>query len=609
MTFFSDLYYANCEENKDEINFPISRISVSNEYSLKKIINKTLFYEKQIHDYITKGIPESEEYNWIKKMLLTSDLMVFQSGQKLFQEVMEKVFEYVKDKINTPIILNSQNNEIELIQEINKGAIISYYIGRGERIGWSVNNGLNNSNIKKLQNDQKLQIVLSNCPNAGAIQYEHQKVFIQEILNYPDGGAVCATGFSESIDLDVCREINVDFFKLIFENKLNIIGKILQLSSNVMFDKIASLKDDESTKIEYEIKKKYILTQICNGDPTLRIPFNLPDSESDEPYKNIAPEPEKPGEEKPPREKLFNEWKEKISDSFLKKLYLPSDFLKNVNLISDEAGDFIIITVRNLYEGKKTESIEIPALENSELTYYTEEQINNASREPPVSFEEKVYKYPIAGSDSTSTCPNCGGTGQVECSYCKGLKKVKGTECTHCKGTGTTLCERCKGCGKITTLKILIWKWQPVADSRYYSSFGVDFLNIIPEVSPEGTNFILNIENTTIDDFSGNEDLYNITKSTYQDIKKLADERTQYNGLKIIKIELQRSEADHAPVVKLYCKYKENEFDVYVIGRLDRRYIFKSPDIPKTFKFIFFIIIIIVSVLILLLILHLFHIF
>ncbi len=40
-------------------------------------------------------------------MLLTSDLMVFQSGQKLFQEVMEKVFEYVKDKINTPIILNS----------------------------------------------------------------------------------------------------------------------------------------------------------------------------------------------------------------------------------------------------------------------------------------------------------------------------------------------------------------------------------------------------------------------------------------------------------------------------------------------------------------------
>ena len=107
ITFFSDLYYANCEENKDEINFPISRISVSNEYSLKKIINKTLFYEKQIHDYITKGIPESEEYNWIKKMLLTSDLMVFQSGQKLFQEVMEKVFEYVKDKINTPIILNS----------------------------------------------------------------------------------------------------------------------------------------------------------------------------------------------------------------------------------------------------------------------------------------------------------------------------------------------------------------------------------------------------------------------------------------------------------------------------------------------------------------------
>ncbi|MHA1270940.1 MAG: C25 family cysteine peptidase [Candidatus Helarchaeota archaeon] len=600
--YFSDLQYVNLEEESNRISIPVSRISVSSNYSLKKVLRKILNYEKIVHEYIMSENKESDDFNWINKGFLISDMYTDTSGKKVFYEGLQELKNYLDDKISQISIINEDELEDNVIEKFNLGAVIWNYFGRGEKIGWTIPNGLNNSNIKKLCNEFKFPIVMSNCPMSGAIQYEKEKVFIQELLNLENAGAVFTTGFTCETESVNYSEINLNFFKEIFENKLNRIGKIFQNAFNKFLENKESLKAENL--YEYENQIKSIFSQVLNGDTTLRIPFNLPDSEDDEPYKVITPEPEPPEEEEPIAEKLFTEWKQKISDSFFKKIYLPLDFLKNIKLESHDNGNYVVVVVRNLYEGKKIENIEIPETKNSELTYYTEEEINNAHREAPVAYEEKSYVYPISGSDETKQCPDCEGSGRLDCEYCDGGTTSSGVPCTVCEGVGTIKCERCDGSGQIVTLNIQIWKWQPVFDFRPYSSFDIDFKKQMAEISPEGTNFILKIENATPDDFGGNEELLNKVVEIYKELKETADGRTEYKGLEIIKIELQRSEADHAPVMRLICKYKEKEFDVYTLGELDRLYVFKSPNIPKSFTIIFILLSSIIAIIVILIILN-----
>jgi hypothetical protein len=460
---------------------------------------------------------------------------------------------------------------------------------------------LNNGNVRKLSNELKLPVIFSNCPNAGAIQYEREKIFIQEILNCENGGCIFTVGSSGLTNPYVYEKTNLNIFNAIFENKLNHIGKIIQFISNKFLNNLIAENEGGLDNVYYEEQKKFIFNQILNGDPTLRIPFNLPDSEDDLPYQIIIPEEPV---EKPDVEKLFAEWKQKISDSILKKIYLPIDFLRNISLDSYNTGDYIEIIVRNLYEGKKTERIEIPQSQNAELTYYTEDEIQNANREAPVAYEEKTYSYPIEGTDEESDCPDCEGSGRLDCEYCDGGITPGGSTCNVCEGAGTIECERCEGTGKIVNLYLLLWKWKPVFDKKAYCSFEIELKKQMRNVSPEGTNFILRLDKATLDDFGGNEELFNKVLDIYKELKSIADERTEYNGLEILNIELQRSEADHAPVIELCCKYKEKDFDVYILGELDRKYLFKSPNIPKSFTLIGIIIGIIIAIIVLIIILN-----
>eukprot|EP00189_Rhodosorus_marinus_P011939 CAMPEP_0184743346 /NCGR_PEP_ID=MMETSP0315-20130426/6227_1 /TAXON_ID=101924 /ORGANISM="Rhodosorus marinus, Strain UTEX LB 2760" /LENGTH=370 /DNA_ID=CAMNT_0027214573 /DNA_START=20 /DNA_END=1132 /DNA_ORIENTATION=- len=47
-----------------------------------------------------------------------------------------------------------------------------------------------------------------------------------------------------------------------------------------------------------------------------------------------------------------------------------------------------------------------------------------------------------------SRCPDCIGTGSVECSVCVGRHGVSSTSCPHCRGVGIMFCETCGGSGE-----------------------------------------------------------------------------------------------------------------------------------------------------------------
>ncbi|MHA1230718.1 MAG: zinc finger-like domain-containing protein [Candidatus Helarchaeota archaeon] len=380
-------------------------------------------------------------------------------------------------------------------------------------------------------------------------------------------------------------------------------GKIFLNVFNTLLDEIKEYR--ESDPYSYELKKKSIFEYFLLGDPTLRLPFNLPDSEDDAPFEIIKPIPEEPITEKPKAEKLFEEWKNRISDSILKKLYLPLDFLKNLKLESSEEGKGLVVSIRNLYEAKKVEKGEVPGNKRDDISFYTEDEINNAPREAPVAYEEKTYIYPIQGTDTTEQCPDCSGTGVLSCSDCENGMTKSGTKCSTCKGTGTTPCERCGGTGNIIKFDMVIWKWIPFTDYATYCTFDINIEEVFPEITPEGTNFVLRVEEATLDEFDGDEELLNRAIEMTDSIRKISNERKEYNGFQILKIELQRSEAEFAPIVKLVCKYKEKSFDVYSIGIPDRLHVFKAPNIPKTFKIIFIILVIIVGILATILILNL----
>lgn len=597
--YFSDLHYVNFSENKDSVDVPMGRISISSNFRLKEILNKTFKFEQKIHEYIKSENKENADSEWMKQVILISDPIEIQS-ESIYENIMENVFNSIQNKNLVIRRFEKDFSEEELLEEFNSGSSICLYFGRGEKIGWSIENGLHNGNIRKLSNEFKLPVIFSNCPNAGAIQYEKEKIFLQEILNWKNGGCIFAVGSSGLSNPYVYEKTNLSFFTSIFENKLNHMGEIIQFTSNQFLNELMAENEDTLDNVYYEEQKKFIFNLILNGDPTVRIPFNLPESEDDAPYEIIIPEEPI---EKPDTEKLFQEWKQKISNSILKKLYLPLDFLRNINLDSYNIGDYIEIIIRNLYEGKKKERIEIPQSQNAELTYYTEDEIQNASREAPVAYEEKTYTYPIEGTDEESDCPDCEGSGRLDCEYCDGGITPGGNTCSVCEGVGTIECERCEGTGKIVNLDILLWKWKPVFDKRGYSSFEIDLKKQMRNVSPEGTNFILRLDKATLDDFGGNEELFNKTMDIYKELKSIADDRTEYGGLEILDIELQRSEADHAPVVELCCKYKEKDFDVYIIGELDRKYVFKSPNIPKSFTLIGIILGIIIAIIVLIIIL------
>ncbi|MBD3230027.1 MAG: hypothetical protein GF329_17730 [Candidatus Lokiarchaeota archaeon] len=602
--YFSDMHYGNVS-NDDLIDIPVARISVISNYRLRKILRKILHFEKKIHEYIKDEDKEKEDYDWIDKSIMISDPVLDSAGNPIYNTILNKVKNYIDDKISDIKVFEGIESESDFLESFNGGAIFCQYFGQGERIGWKVDNGLNINNIKDLKNAYKTPIVISNCSASGALQYERERVFIQELLNWENGGSIFSIGWSGLLGNEIYETFNSTFLKAIFEGKINRVGKIIQHSLNIILKSLSVSEGPLDGNLHYETIKKYIYTQTSVGDPTLRLPFNLPDSEDDDPYEIEIPEPEEPEEK--PVEKLFEEWKQKISDSILKKIYLPLDFLRNIKLDSHEKGDFVKVTVRNLYEGKKIVEAEIPEIKNAEINYYTEEEIESSHREAPVAYEEKSYSYPIEGTDEVSDCPDCEGSGRIDCEYCDGGTTPSGSACSVCEGVGSIECERCEGYGEVVTLDIRIWKWQPVFDNDYCNSFEVDLKNKMHAISPEGTNFILKVENATLDDFNGNEELLKDVIAKYEALKENADSRTTYKDLEIIDTELQRSEADHAPVIKLCCKYKEKDFDVYIMGELDRRYVFKSPNIPKNFTLIIILIAIIVSVIVTLTILYILY--
>jgi len=58
---------------------------------------------------------------------------------------------------------------------------------------------------------------------------------------------------------------------------------------------------------------------------------------------------------------------------------------------------------------------------------------------------DECYDEPYTG-----TCPDCEGTGRVECDVCEGEGGTDTEVCAACNGDGGMICPECDGAGEAT---------------------------------------------------------------------------------------------------------------------------------------------------------------
>ena len=241
----------------------IGRIPAQNEHMLDK-------YLERVHDYYD----ELEKGWWQNKILLIADdenktgglegtspasgmnhtLRMEDTAEVLYGRLIEKVYglEYPFDAYQS-----KPEATTDIIDLINDGILISYYIGHGAWNNLGDEDYFGIGDIQLLQNYQHLTHFVAASCNVGEFDEIGNDCMAEVILFADDGGAISSIAASESSGPTSNYQLMRDYFDALYNDGLTT-GKALQYAKN-----------NSSASISNSNKYNYL------GDPLIYLPFPI----------------------------------------------------------------------------------------------------------------------------------------------------------------------------------------------------------------------------------------------------------------------------------------------------------------------------------------------
>lgn len=172
----------------------------------------------------------------------------------------------------------------------------------------------------------------------------------------------------------------------------------------------------------------------------------------------------------------FALWLIKTRQSFFKQLILCKESLRHISIwdIGESGGFFHHYD--NQHENYFYKEHEYKASRHDYTSYFPERNLPLDKHRPsPYKFSNGSQQYPLEGTAHINICPNCIGSGSVECGKCGGIGIVTRTDsegdserviCPSCGGRGQKECSRCSGEGKLLTYQSKDYTWKYTTDDE-----------------------------------------------------------------------------------------------------------------------------------------------
>jgi hypothetical protein len=621
LEFFSDLLFVMEDENQGSIYAPIGRIPASNAQVVAAVCRKLVQYELTVHQYVNAPDRAAAEWAWLQRAILI--LHEDRNEESSYNKGAELVANYLRDRLQVRVLDATVTSKSVVMEAINQGAVFLDYFGEGAVDGWLAKNGLRISDISQLSNAKVLPFVNSITGYTGAIQKES---FTEQMLESSDGavGIIGPSAMTSTLNYEA---FNLEWYKAIFEGNMNRIGQIFQKVFNKVLADNAHLLDpyipteDERKQVEergekledyielkdtaqkkaYDLLRSQVLMQILCGDPTQRLPFNLPKSEPDQPYKvpaelePILTEPLPPDITTLTPEAVFQEFQAKHKKFWNIFLY-PIDLVKMSTLKSSRITDYLFVQLHSLYYAHKRETL----TDVMEYQFRKVQFVSEITPTPPTEFERVEQHFGIEGTQKEKVCPNCQGAGEVTCSVCGGSGTYQGTQCSECGATGKVTCPTCDAAGRLWDYEMESFLWEPITDFQDFTPVEkMNFKKYIKKITPWGIYSFEDIENAAETLFPSKV-IKEICLAGLKHLRQDADSRIgslvgSEERWTLEKIDLQKNDANFAPIIELTCAYKEKPFNIYSMGT-DKQYAIIERNTPKNYLYLLILILSLVVV-------------
>ncbi len=621
LEFFSDSLFVMEDETRGPIYAPIGRISASTAQLVAAVCRKLMQYELTVHQYVNATDRAAAEWAWLQRAILV--LHEERDEQSNFNKGAELVASYLRDRLQVRVLDATVTTKAVVMDAINQGAVFLDYFGYGVVDGWLSKNGLRSSDISRLSNANMLPFVNSITCYTGSIQKES---FTEQMLENA-AGAVGIIGPSTMTSTLNYEAFNLEWYKGIFEGNMNRTGQIFQKNFNKILSDNAHLLDphvpteDERKQVEergeriedyielknktrrrtYEFLRGQVLMQILCGDPTQRLPFNLPKREPDEPYKvpaelePILTEPLPPDITTRTPEAVFQEFQTKHR-KFWNVFIHPTDFVKMAAMKSSRITDYLFLQLHTLYYAHKRETV----TDVMEHAFRKVQFVPEATPKPPTEVKRVEQHFGIEGTQKQKVCSNCQGAGTVTCGVCSGSGTFQGTQCSECGSTGKVTCPTCDAAGRLWDYEVESFLWEPYTDFQDFTPVEkMNFQKYIKKITPWGIYTFEDMEHAPETLFPSKV-IKDLCFAGLKHLQQNADSRiSSLVGIeerwRLEKIDLQKNDANFTPIIELTCAYKEKPFNVYSMGT-DKQYALIERNTPKNYLYLLILILSIVVV-------------
>ena len=226
-----------CVSGEDNLpDMLIGRFPVRIFSYLSNIINKIIGYE--INPY---------QGNWNENILMVAD-NADKGGD--FEKISDYFAEkYIPENFNVSKVYvrdfgNRDNVKAAIIQELNKGCLVTNYLGHGSPDTWASEKIFTDEDIIELNNMNKLPVVVTMCCMNG---YFHHSVepysLAEELINTSKGGAIASfspSGFGYTQG-DIY--LGEGFYSALFQDNDNILGSVITRAKISIFSSGISYRD------------------------------------------------------------------------------------------------------------------------------------------------------------------------------------------------------------------------------------------------------------------------------------------------------------------------------------------------------------------------------
>jgi hypothetical protein len=621
LEFFSDLLFVMEDENQGPLYASIGRIPASNAQLVARVCRKLMQYELTVHQYVNAPDRAAAEWAWLQRAILV--LHEERDEKSNFNKGAELIANYLRDRLQVRVLDAAVTTKTIVIDAINQGAVFLDYFGYGDVDGWLAKNGIRSSDVSRLSNTNMLPFINSITSYSGSIQKES---FTEQMLESTDGamGIIGPSTMTSTLNYEA---FNLGWYKAIFEGNMNRTGQIFQTVFNKILTDNAHLLDpyiptegerkqaeERGEKIEdyielknktrrktYDFLRSQVLMQILCGDPTQRLPFNLPKNEPDEPYKvpaelePILTEPLPPDITTLTPEAVFQEFQAKHR-KFWNIFIHPTDFVKVSALKSSRITDYLFLQLHTLYYAHKRETM----TDVMEHAFRKVQFVSEVTPTPPTEIKRVEQHFGIQGTQKEKVCPNCQGAGDVTCGVCGGSGTYQGTQCSECGSRGKVTCPTCDAAGRLWDYEVESFLWEPYTDFQDFTPVEkMNFKKYITKIEPWGIYTFEDVEHAAETLFPSKV-IKDICLTGLKHLQQNADSRIgslvgTEERWTLEKINLQKNDANFTPIIELTCAYKEKPFNIYSMGT-DKQYVLIEHNTPKNYLYLLILILSLVAI-------------